>query len=426
MYSKSNQPFEVIVSHPAKQGNIYERPLAAQRHGIPVKFLTGLYYKPEQFPYSLVKFLPAYKRDSVLHQLEKRRLPELNPEFVISLGGPWLEMIFRSLALLNAWQETHDWLASQWIERLVPPSKPTLLHCFDGSAKRTLRAAKKRGITTMYEITIPAIAGSLVAEERSRLGFSENSYRLWQSWVEHLIEEYWAADYVIAQSTLTVDYLLRLGIAAKRVVLLPLGVDVNRFHPIAAKDTAHPFRALFVGQLGIRKGLHHLLEAWQQLDLPNAELLLAGSIDKHQFGDKVLEKYQGAYRWLGFVDEQLPKVYQNSDIFILPSLAEGAALVMHEALASGLPCIVSANVGCTLRDGIEGFVISVGDVEALKDRIRRLYLNPELRRAMGVAARVQAERFTWQEYSRRLILMYQTILSGERESASGILDMREL
>jgi len=219
-----------------------------------------------------------------------------------------------------------------------------------------------------------------------------------------------------------------LGIEPTRIILLPLGVDTVRFHCDHIRDANRPFRALFLGQLGIRKGLHHLLEAWKQLDLDNAELILAGTVNEHEFGMEILERYKGAaYSRLGFVvDEQLPQVYQNSDIFILPSLAEGASLVMQEAMASGLPCIVSANVGCTLKNGLEGFVIPVGDVEALKDRILRLYSNPKLRQIMGIAARARAEKLTWLEYSRRLALMYQIILSNERKSGSDILDMTEL
>jgi glycosyltransferase involved in cell wall biosynthesis len=101
-------------------------------------------------------------------------------------------------------------------------------------------------------------------------------------------------------------------------------------------------------------------------------------------------------------------------------------MVMQEAMASGLPCIISTNVGCILRDGVEGYVIPVGDVESLKDRIRRLYFDWELRRTMGVAARTRAEQFTWQEYGRRLCLMYRNVLFGERELARNILDMVEL
>ena len=188
-----------------------------------------------------------------------------------------------------------------------------------------------------------------------------------------------------------------------------------------------PFRALFVGQLGIRKGLHHLLEAWRQLDLPDTELVLVGAPDK--YGRELLRQYAGCYRWLGSVPHpELSQVYADSDCFVFPSLAEGWCIVVAEALASGLPCIISpqnGHAGLTVHDGVEGFVIPVGDVETLKDRIRRLYLDAGLRRQMGGAARTRAEHLSWQEFGRRLVLMYRTILSGERNSASDILDLTE-
>ncbi len=427
----NNQNCEVIVSHPAKQGGnaVYQAPLAAQRHGIPAKFLTGLYYKPEQFPYSLVKVLPPSKRAEAVRQLEKRRLPELNPESVISLGGPWLEVFLRPLRLDRTWMQTHDLLAAQWITHQFKPAGPTLIHCFDGSAKRTISAARLKGITSVLEITLPIVVADLFDKERRRLGLSshnKNHNNPWPAWwVRHLVEECRAADYLIAQSRLTVSYLLELGIAPGRIALLPLGSDIQRFQPVAIKNTGTPFRALFVGQLGIRKGLHHLLEAWTQLRLPNAELILAGGVGR-EFGAQLLEKYRGAYNWLGFVDAELPKVYRESDIFILPAIAEGAALVVHEAMASGLPCILSTNVGCAVRDGVEGFVIPVGDTEALKDRIERLYHDKQLRARMGKAARKRAEELTWEEYGRRLVLIYRMILGGNQALMSDIMDMTEL
>ena len=107
--------FEVIVSHPARQGFVYQIPLSAQRHGIPIRFLTGLYYKPDKLPYSLVKYLPPTMRSSLLYKLEKRRQHELNSETVVSLWGPWLEVAFRPLSLYREWLAMHDWLASRWV-----------------------------------------------------------------------------------------------------------------------------------------------------------------------------------------------------------------------------------------------------------------------------------------------------------------------
>jgi glycosyltransferase involved in cell wall biosynthesis len=386
-------------------------------------FLTGLYYKPEQFPYSLLRLLPGTKKSTVLLQLEKRRLPELNPETIVSIGGPWPEIVFRPLSLYRQWLQMHDWLASRWLMNQKVSEEHILLHCYDGSSARTMHAARAKGIITIYEITGPVLSIELAAEERRRLGLSETRNRSWNKWVEHLINEYKAADYIIAQSNATVEYVRRLGVLANKIVLLPLGVDTTRFQPSASDKVDRPFRVLFVGQLGIHKGLQHLLEAWKQLDLPNSELILAGTVSKKYYGDMLLEKYKGIYKWLGFVGPELPKVYQESDVFVLPSLSEGTSMAMQEAMASGLPCIISTNVGCIMQNGIEGIIIPVGDVEALKNGIQRLYGNQELRQRMGIAARIRAEQFTWREYGRRLAAIYRMIHNGERRSASEILDM---
>jgi glycosyltransferase involved in cell wall biosynthesis len=429
MNSKSDQGFEVIVSHPARQGFVYECPLAAQRHGIPVKFLTGLYYKPDKFPYFLARFLPPLTRAKFVRQLNKRRLADLNSDEVISLGGPWLEATLRPLSWISVWWKAHDWLASRWLRRANLGEKPILLHCFDGAAKRTIEVAKQRGITTVLEITLPMIAADLVQEEKQRLGFSETKYHSWwlsSEWKNRIRQECQSADYVIAQSRLTVNHLLNIGIPPHRIVLMPLGVDIEHFHP-RRRNTSEPFRVLFVGQIGIRKGVHHLLRAWDDLGLPNAELLLAGAINANECGNELLDGHRGIYRHLGFLDgEALINAYQQSDVFVLPSLAEGAALVMHEAMASGLPCIVSENVGCTLRNGVEGFVVPVGDVRALKERILQLYNTPDLRRQMGQAARARAEKLSWENYGHRLVLTYRFLLSGKQRLSTQILDMTQM
>lgn len=421
----TSNEFRVIVSHPARQQSIYQWPMAMQREGVPVKFLTGLYYKSQEFPYSLVNLLPKSKRDIIIKKLLIRNMPNLNPDSVISLAGPWLEIAFRPFGLYRPWRFCHDWLAAKWIDKLALPTKPTLMHCFDGSS-RTIRAAKKRGITTVLEMTISLSVYRLIAEEQSRLGLYDKVRNLSaQGGVRDLVAQIQQeADYVVGQSKFTVESLLEYGVAPGKIILQPLGVDAERFHPAPRQDHSRPFRGLFVGQLSMRKGLHHLLEAWDSLQLPNAELVLAGqATDQH--GRELLHKYEGTYRLLGFVPHsELPKVYQDSDVFVFPSLAEGSANVTYEALASGLPSVVTTSSGAVARDGLEGYVIAPGEVDALKDRIQRLYHDRDLRERMGVAARRRAERYTWHHFGRRLRLMYEHICKGSSESKQ-ILDMTE-
>lgn len=96
--------------------------------------------------------------------------------------------------------------------------------------------------------------------------------------------------------------------------------------------------------------------------------------------------------------------------------------MIHEALACGLPSIVTTNAGSVVRDGVDGYVIKTGDVEALKEKICRLYHDADLRSQMSVRAREQSEKFSWPHFHRRLKLMYDHISSGT-QSRESILDL---
>lgn len=187
----------------------------------------------------------------------------------------------------------------------------------------------------------------------------------------------------------------------------------------------------YAGRLHVRKGVDTLLDAVAGITNVSWKLLIVGN-------GPCLNMLKGQAGSLGISERvvftgavprsQIPDHIQLMNVLVLPSTKaqwEQFGRVLVEAMASGLPCIVSTNVGCTLRDGVDGFMIPIRDLEALKDRIRRLYFDPGLRKSMGAAARARAERFSWQEYSRRLALMYRIIHSGERKSAVDVLDMTE-
>jgi len=87
-----------------------------------------------------------------------------------------------------------------------------------------------------------------------------------------------------------------------------------------------------------------------------------------------------------------------ADVFVFPSLFEGSAVVTYEALASGLPCVVTPNAGSVVREGKDGFVVPPRDVEALAFAMERLGEAPELRAALGSSARTRALEFDWPRY----------------------------
>jgi glycosyltransferase involved in cell wall biosynthesis len=150
------------------------------------------------------------------------------------------------------------------------------------------------------------------------------------------------------------------------------------------------------------------LEAVKQLNLKNVELLLISPID-NEF-KPILRRYEGLFKHIhSLPNESLVRVYQNSSILVLPSLIEGSSLVIYEAMACGLPIIASENAGAITRNGIDGFVVPVRDIEALKEKILLLYENEELRRKMGESAAEYVKQFTWENYHKNIQCAYQEI-----------------
>jgi alpha-maltose-1-phosphate synthase len=149
-------------------------------------------------------------------------------------------------------------------------------------------------------------------------------------------------------------------------------------------------------------------------------------VPKDKYILDLVARQPAGIRYLGFVPNiRLHETYQSADVFVFPSLAEGGVYVIYEALACGLPCIVSANAGSAVRDGIEGFVVPVGHSAAIADRLRRLAEDEDLRRRMSLAARARAERFAWPEFYRRIGLMYREAVAREGQVAAGPTDMFE-
>jgi glycosyltransferase involved in cell wall biosynthesis len=98
--------------------------------------------------------------------------------------------------------------------------------------------------------------------------------------------------------------------------------------------------------------------------------------------------------------------YARADVFCLPSLCEGSATVVYEALAAGLPVITTPNAGSIVRDGREGFIVPVRDAEAIASRIDELASDDALRQEMARAARERSRYGSLDAYARRLLAVF--------------------
>jgi glycosyltransferase involved in cell wall biosynthesis len=162
---------------------------------------------------------------------------------------------------------------------------------------------------------------------------------------------------------------------------------------------------LFAGQVGLRKGVPHLLAAWERLRLQEARLWLAGSLAldrqylaRHTDGGNNVT-YLGA-----LPRTQLLDLMRQVDLFVFPSLAEGFGLVIGEAMACGLPVLTTRNTGGTelITDGREGWCVPAHSVEALVERLEWACSNRDRLYEMGTQARRRAEEWTWGDYRQKL------------------------
>jgi glycosyltransferase involved in cell wall biosynthesis len=298
-----------------------------------------------------------------------------------------------------------DWIASRHLES----GRYDFFHSWSGDCLETLRVAKRKRIPSLIEIPTWHRGSQKSQDSRQK---TEDS-RTWKSRFllerERFLEEYDLAALVVVLSEKAAESFRAAGFPDEKLFYLPRGVDTERFKPRPEPDgRKRPpiFRVIFSGALIERKGIHHLLEAWHRLNLPDAELWLLGSV--HEEAKPHLKKFaRDNVRVLGF-KRDLENYLNQGSVYVFPSRLEGSAKTIYEAAASGLPMITTREAGDVVRDGVEGIIVQPGDVDAIAAAIEHLYQHPEIVASMSAAARQRAvENFTWDHYRTRLLGAYE-------------------
>jgi glycosyltransferase involved in cell wall biosynthesis len=338
------------------------------------------------------------------------RAPDLDPNKIASLQWHPVRLLSNldRKYYYNAKKKVVDRVAARYLRS----STYDLFHSWAGDALHSLRTTKELGIPSLLEIptwhkhqgrTIPP-----QLEEEEAMAKDTVPKR----WLNRLIvtrqdvlEEYELADLLLVLSQKAEETFLFAGIPKEKLFRTSRGVDVDRFTP-GTKPSI--FRALFVGALIQRKGVHILLEAWKKLNLPQSELLLVGH--PHPEIQPYLQTLPESVKLVGF-HQKVEELYRECSVFIFPSALEGSAKATYEAAASGLAQITTRESGDVVVDGLNGLLIPPNDVDSLCSAILKLYQNPELVRAMGNAGRKRVvEQFTWDHFRKRILSAYRAAI----------------
>lgn len=284
-----------------------------------------------------------------------------------------------------------------------------------GQCAESLRVARRQGLRTVLDVVNTHVDDfrAHVERESRKFGLKGNiGPRMYQ----RILQEYRTADVVRVMSERARRTFLARGFPEEKLVVASPPMDLTEF-PQATFDTG-VFRVGFVGLIEPWKGFHYLLEAWERLRLQDAELVLWGGpgsraathmLREFQARDSSLEVRPVEVRKVGYGE-----VYGKMSVLVHPSLADGFSYSVVEAMASGVPVIVTDNTGAAdlVEEGVNGYIIPTGDARAIAERLEHLHRHPELLPRMGARAREAVRRhLTPDNFRRPLVTRIQQALA---------------
>ncbi len=257
------------------------------------------------------------------------------------------------------------------------------IYGFNSSCLELFEYAKKRGMRCILDQTLAerSLVNKLLLEEEKQ----------WQGWslspftasefdlklLEREKQEQELADQIVCASEFVKASLIEAGVQANKITVIALGrLKNNSSHRIIERQIPQErgdcLRILFVGAVGLRKGIPYLLEALRQIKgLIPFTCKIVGTLDI-QF--QIIAEYRDVCDFVGQVPRsQMEVIYKWADVFVLPSICEGSAMVTYEALKWGLPIITTANSGSIVRDGIDGYIVPIRSSDTLANKLVNAY-----------------------------------------------------
>lgn len=284
--------------------------------------------------------------------------------------------------------------------RRAPKTDVVVNYHYNGGS--FLERCRKAGATILTDFVITPKYLEIEARER----------KLWPGWEEDrtspAVIAYYRARmtrlvaisdlYLCPSETVARDLADLPGFDPAKVRLVPYGASDVLLRPGAVE----PGRVLFSGAAGLRKGLPYLAEAARLLKQthPHVEIVVAGAAS-----DAVRNRPEtAALTFLGHLDrESMAREFGRADVYCLPSLAEGSATSVYEALANGLPVVTTASSGSVVADGVEGRIVPERDGRALAQAIGAIVADRAMRARLSQAARAAAARYSDERCAARFL-----------------------
>lgn len=351
---------------------------------------------------------PRFKlRAEGLPQERVRTFPYLHAPYMAS---GWRDRV--GLAFLRQWEYWDRTSIDAYAARTLPEAD--VFVGLSGCGLATGRQAQRRGMKYVCDRGSTHIChqDEVLREEHRRFGmpFAGVDPRI----IDREEAEYAAADLITVPSGFVRDTFVARGVPSAKVEVLSYGVDLDRFRRVGSPATGR-MDLLFVGGVSLRKGVPSLLQAYRALRHPAKSLTIAGVAEPAlvaRLGE--LKLLDDGVRLIGQVPQpELKGLMSRSHALVLPSIEEGLAMVMAQALACGCPVVATENTGAAdlFSDGVEGFIVAAQRDDLLTERLQALADDPALRARMSAAALERVRSIGgWSSYGEQACRLYQRLL----------------
>jgi hypothetical protein len=353
----------------------YAVPRLLHKAGILERFFTDSYSGDKPMLRHLVAGLDRLRPSDSARRWLSRHADDLSPEKVISferLGLAYARARRRASGTEDM-TEVFTSFGKTFNEAVLRYGlgDANVVFGFNRAQLELFEAAGREGRRCVLDQTMApsAVHHTLLANEQER----------WSGWqdapptqtdralAEREQREWAAADLILCPSEFVRESVRAADGPTEKCVLVPYGTDLARFPPPPTRQppAGRPIRVLFAGEVGLRKGVPYLLEALRRLGPEKVDGRLVGSV---RIEPRKLEAYAKVATFTGSVPRpEMRTHYAWADLFVFPSVCEGSAAVLAEALASGLPVICTPNSGPPPAQGVH--VVLCGNVDALTDAI---------------------------------------------------------
>lgn len=249
-------------------------------------------------------------------------------------------------------------------------------------------------------------------------GYSDRFSFLY-TFIKPLVVSIWKRSHAVIANSVVLKILALKSAPSQKIDIIYNGVDTKRFYPNESNNVSDNFTVLCASRLSQRKGFRYAIDAFAQLikKYPQIRMVIAGGEGdaetelKQQVKDLHLEDlvtFTGNY----IPDDTVPRLYyQDADVFVFPSFNEGMSNNMLEAMACGLPIVMTPTGGAQelVRDGENGFIINFADADDIAEKVERLILDRGLARQMGKRSADIANGMSWENVAKQYLEVYRNV-----------------